>query len=262
MRFTYQYRTKANELVRGEICAASRDAAFADLRKQGIRAIRVELAPGAFNKLRSLGKRWWAIVILGVVLAVSLTLLVRRDRDILALEMKDSEPMERSQIYGDPCILQENELAGWTNVFNNAGDCLLAAFAQPGHAIPTNLNVSVHERVWRGKAEDLKFALTADIELQDDEPVENRNMKRIVMAMKSELRSYLSDGGTFRGYCERLLERQREEIKIRLRMVAELGRVDRGDARFRRELSAANDDLRTMGLRTITLTEIGEGSKK
>lgn len=72
MKFLYQYKTSENELRDGVVSAASRDAVYLALKKQGVRPSRVELAPGVLNRIAALGKRVWTIAALAVALAVSL----------------------------------------------------------------------------------------------------------------------------------------------------------------------------------------------
>ena len=66
MKFLYTYRTPDNKQHRGEIAAATKEAAYAALRAQGIKAGHVDEAPGVFNKLFGKGKRWMAIAVLVV----------------------------------------------------------------------------------------------------------------------------------------------------------------------------------------------------
>ena len=65
MKFIYQYRTPDNVQHEGTICAATKDAAYDQLRARGVRPGRMVEAPGLFNKLFGKGKRWIAIGALG-----------------------------------------------------------------------------------------------------------------------------------------------------------------------------------------------------
>lgn len=82
MTFRYGYNTSDNRRQFGTIAAGSRDAAYAELKKRGIRPFCVELAPGFSNKLASLGKRGLAIILLAVALIAALiTLIAVRERE-------------------------------------------------------------------------------------------------------------------------------------------------------------------------------------
>ena len=66
MKFLSEYRTPDNVKHSGTICAADKEAAYAALKRQGIKPCRFAEAPGVFNKLFGKGKRWIAIGVLGV----------------------------------------------------------------------------------------------------------------------------------------------------------------------------------------------------
>ena len=245
MRFVYEYRTRENELKRGEIAASERNAAFARLKELGIRPARLEEAPGFFNKLFGKGKRWMTIALLSVALAVSLYLLFRAE-PILALD--------RSQVYGDPEILKRNDDTGWREVFSDPGERILAAFARPGRGIAVELMPPK-----RGAGEffamfgaQLEKSLAHEVEFRENEPNEVVLMKRIVLGMKDELREYLADGGSGASYFERLIDRQREEIAIRNRTATEIGLLRPGDPTAAQTVMEKNADLRTMGIEPIS----------
>lgn len=96
MRFNYEYRTSANELKNGSICASTRERVFVELRTRGIRPCRVVEAPGFFNKLFGKGKRWLAIGVLAGALLLVL-LLVYRNVGLVVL-VKHNSPSEREML--------------------------------------------------------------------------------------------------------------------------------------------------------------------
>lgn len=232
MKFLYQYRTPDNKQHRAVIRAASKDAVYALLKAQGIKPGRVEEAPGFFNKLFGKGKRWLAIGVLALIALVAIATahkLHRRMGDALTATVVE----ERSQLYGDPVVIQECEDAGWTNVFDNAFDCLLAHYAVPGRAVPQMPKVDVA---------DVEKAL-ALVAIRSGELEEAVKMKRMVNGMKQELREYIADGGTIRGYVKRLSIRQRAESDI-FDLAQKKSRRMNGVA----ELKAINRELRARGL--------------
>lgn len=68
MKFLYEYKTPQNERRSGEISASSREDVFSQLKREGIKPFNVKLAPGLLNRVASIGKRWFAIAILSVLL--------------------------------------------------------------------------------------------------------------------------------------------------------------------------------------------------
>lgn len=84
MKFVYEYRTSDNVRHNATVSAPDRDAAFARLKARGIRPSRLEDAPGFFNKLFGKGKRWIAIAVLTILLALTAVTLMKRDRAIVS----------------------------------------------------------------------------------------------------------------------------------------------------------------------------------
>ena len=87
MIFRYGYNTSDNRRQFDTIAAASRDSAYAELKKRGIRPFSVELAPGLLNKFASMGKRGLAIAVLAVALIASIIV-------ILAMKEREWQPSE------------------------------------------------------------------------------------------------------------------------------------------------------------------------
>ena len=233
MKFLYAYHDKDNKRQEGLVCAASRDAAYACLKKQGVKPVRVEVAPGLMNHVLLIGKRGFAIVLLSLasVIAVIYAVSIRSEAYQEALE----EP--RQQLYGDPVVLREAERCKWANVFTSAFDRRLAAYAIPGRSFDAVLDGSTEV--------DLK-----PVEILPTDLSEHAKMKRIVNGMKREMGKYLAAGGTVDGYFRRLDIRQNAE-----RGICE---------RFRRELShetnaavwnEKNSKLRAMGLPMVERDE-------
>lgn len=243
MKFRYEYRTRDNARHEGVIDAPDREGVYAALKAQGVRPSFVAEVPGFFNKLFGKGKRWLAI---GVLSAMCGVLAVVVGRVVLnAPQPLTSTP--RHQIYGDPSILQSCEANGWAEVLPDAGDRLLAAFAQPGRDAP---------------AVDLKNLPpvgTAFVGISADDPAEAVQMKRIVNGMKTELADYLAAGGTVALYVERLLDRQKVEKNIRLYKIGEMerlkGLVETDRARAAEKWRKLNDELRAFGLCPLEMPE-------
>ena len=104
MRFLYEYRTSGNEPRRGEIRAADRDAAFAELKARGIRPSSVREAPGFFNWLFGKGKRWIAICALACAVCglIAFFASVKEEIEVGAAFGNTT----RRQVIGDAAVVQ------------------------------------------------------------------------------------------------------------------------------------------------------------
>ena len=242
MKFTYQYRTPDNKSHKGVIRAASKDAAYATLKAQGIKPGRVEEAPGFFNKLFGKGKRWIAIAVLGVALAIVV------GRGVLVAPQPSSveTAMMRRQIYGDPALMESLERENFASVFEDEGDRYLARFAQPATI------VRFPDSSWRrAMAVALRKPDRGAITIAETDAREVKELKRIVLWLRGELANYLSDGrGTPETYIRRLEERQQREITVYADIKAELGKSSDPDLWEKR-----NATLRSLGIRTIPMPE-------
>lgn len=120
----YSYKTPDGVRHEGSLRAATRDGVYAELRRRGIRPIRVELAPGGLNRLMALGKRGWSIVLLSV-LALVLAVALGRTR---AVEHPSEDVLRpRRQVAGLPRDWTAARARYW-----GAATAYLALFAQPG----------------------------------------------------------------------------------------------------------------------------------
>ena len=275
MKFTYAYKTSDGTRHEAEIDAPSREDVFATLRAQGIRPIKVVAEDGSKANGESVGSRvprardasvrrspprpphqaqgtkHKALIPLILIGLVGLALYSPRLRSSLFSALKiapasssasltDSTP--RHQIYGDPAILEDIERDGYSSIFPDLGERVLAAFAIPGHAAATPLPAPQGEC-----ARALAASLEKDVAFSASDAPEVTALKRIVKGMKEELRWYVGDGvGTPASYLKRLRERQEEERLIYERTRQEI-EASTNDA-LRIERNAA---LRAMGLRTI-----------
>lgn len=243
MKFTYQYRTSDNTCHSGVVTAADRNAAFELLKKQGVKPFGLAEASGFGNKVLGKGKRWIAIVVLGVAVGCLAWLSVSFRRE--AVMLRPAVVSERHQIYGDPEIIEVIERTGFANVFTQPGERILACFARPGVGVPVPKGLS---------AKDLTSALGSEVVIENGDAREVAELKAIVNGMKVELQAYLADGvGTPNGYMRRLEERQDREQLIYDQAVEEL----RGETNevVRASRNAA---LRAMGLRTVPVEKVEE----
>ena len=255
MKFLYRYRTKENVVQDGEIAASDRDEAFAKLKQVGIRPERMIEAPGLLNKILGKGKRWItiAVLLLIVIMLVWMLKVARRANPAPPANVSEVEfSVGRSQIYGDPSVLQYCETMRWSNVFDDPADMFFAAYAIPGRVV---------EDFNPPSDDELLSALSRMNIVEPDELPESARMKRMVNGMKSECRRYIEAGGTIAKYIERLRERQKAEVLIRqgvLRDIAGL-REQWKDVSVRPAIASKwyekNEYLREMGMQGVPLPE-------
>lgn len=262
MKFGYSYKTSDGVRHESFYHADAKEDVFADLRKKGIRPIKVwEVVPSH----PALRRAFPVLAIASVLIAViGLAWYVLASRDgsgapllaRLAGLARDNRPQyeDRSQIYGDPGILQTCESKEWSNVFEDEGERFLARFAQPG--IPVRLAGGA----WRKIVADALKANPAPVPVPATDGAEIAKMKRMVNGMKRELAQYVKDGGTVEGYIAEVLQRQSIEEKIVINFKTEFEKLERdANAKNRDEViskwNVKNVLLRQMGLRTVLIPE-------
>lgn len=250
MKFLYEYRTPDNAKHNGVICASDREAAYAALKKQGIKPSRFSEAPGLFNKLFGKGKRWMAIGVLAVAATVSTFLAFSKGGAASTMgvdEMLDSTM--RRQVIGDALVVEKGIKTGWSDVFALEGERFLASYAIPGAA----------PAVRATSEEDVRKAL----DVPRPEPgaprsLEERQIRAMVEGMKQELREYLADGGTIAKYGRRIVRRQQEEIGYYNRVKNEIENATKAkmtDAALEELWEQRNTVLRKLGIRPVSLAD-------
>lgn len=254
MRFVYEYKTNENLKRRGEISAASREDVYRKLKREGIRPFNVALAPGAINRVMSIGKRGAMLFVLGVMV-IALTFLLYRARGSVSVYEEHFEDCTRRQIIGDLAIVEKGIRTEWADVFSEDGERYLASFAIPGVA---------SSRTY-ARPDVLNAALARRIEVLQTDGIEVRQMKAIVEGMKDELRRFIAAGGSFPQYGKLLVMRQTEEIGYFNRAQKELDTLAAGGA-SESELEVLwekrNDELRLMGIKSVTLPEGRKGCRQ
>ena len=248
MRFDYRYRTSDNAIRSGTVKAPNREAAFAILKKDGIRPSALAPSPGVLNWLCG---RWHR---LSLAIAISIVLLALgywgyRQRQIVDASNESLYgPMPRHQIFGEPAIISVWNRGDFSSLFPNEGDRLLACYARPGLEIPRP----------RDAANAIRNVGASRIEFIAGESREDREMKQIVLGMRAELLRYLKEGsGTVDTYVVRLEERQRRERALYLNAEAKLRDCIDPD-----EWRKTNASLRAMGLSTIPVPDEVSSAQK
>ena len=246
MKYTYAYKTPDGKRHEASIEAQSRDAAFAALRKKGIRPIKVIAEDGskANGEIRGVRRRVVGVAaVLAAIVAVIATSLYNR---VSAPPLPEFESGQtRRQIIGDTAIIDKGIATGWSDVFPEEGDRFFASFAIPGvRAGQRNTTV-----------EEIKAALDRDVEVSDSDGLEARQVKSMVAGMKAEARAYINAGGSIVDYGKRLTERQDAEIAIYERAKAEIdhARKTMSQDDFIALWEGRNDQLRNLGIKLVPL---------
>lgn len=259
MKYAYAYKTSDGTRHEEAVDAPSREAAFAALRKRGIRPIKVVAADGSKANGEVRGGRGRAAVAaaLSVVAAVGGlaywggTRSAASGTDGGRARQDASLPFltdrTRRQVIGDAAVVERGIRTGWSDVFASEGDRFLASFAIPG----------TKAGVRNTTEEALKRALDEPAAPSGGDALEARQIRAMVEGMKREARAYLAAGGTLVGYGRRLAERQDAEIAVLRRAEEEIREARRSldEAAFLRLYEQRNDELRNLGIRPVTLDE-------
>ena len=260
MKYTYAYKTSDGVRHEDSMNAASREEVFAELRKRGIKAIKVVAADGskANGEVRGVRKRAVAVLVALAAVCAGVVAYFGGTRTAAVVAANSAMSSPRHQIYGDPAIMEPIERGDFGGILPREGDKMLAIFAQPGKLMcakgvnPRRWVTGNGERgtVFEAYAKD-EIAADKDIQIAAEDSREVRELKQIVNGMREEMRGYLANGnGTAKSYWRRLNERTLEEMRI----------YDRTKRELENEKSSVvweqkNEALRTLGLRTIPLPE-------
>lgn len=257
-KFTYAYKTSDGVRHEAEILALSRDNAFAELRKRGIRPIKVIDTDA--------DKGWRRTLTVASLLLVATTASVAwmvascyhaairppstAAETTLAEEVRKpgyyAKPLVRQPLHGDA----RRRAEAYSNSFEHASESFLARFAEPGARVADTRLTAEIER-------DFPIALESHILIAEGEHTEFVDLKRIVCGMKREMRAYLAGGGTIRGYVDELVKRQNAEHSLRekaARRLRELIRPDADQAALGKAydyLLKANATLRARGIEPL-----------
>jgi len=229
MKYRYLYQTKDNENKEGWINAKSRENAYAELRKMGIRPYRLIGDDPVNWKPYAAGA---AIVLLATALAA--VLLVGRE---------DRRPHPRAQLVGDRAIIDAGVYSGWTNVLSSVLDRRLALYAQPGRYVDSS-------KPTEEECDALVAALDEPVAYVAGEPPEHRMLKNIVAKMREDMCAYIADGGDVAGYFDFLDERQLQEREFREKALDTVYRAP--ESLRERAWLGVNARLKDMGIEPLS----------
>ena len=233
--------------------AKSREEVFAQLRKRGIKAIKVVAADGskANGEIHGVRKRVVTVLVAFVAVGVGVVAYfsgTRSNGDLGgSVATAFATGQDRRQVIGDAAIIEKGIRNGWADVFELEGERFLASFAIPG--------VKAGQRNTSEK--EFTLALEAKCEIEPSDSLEARQIKAMVEGMKNEARSYIAAGGTIVEYGKRLTERQDAEIAVYNRVKADLdkARSSMPDDAFIAYWEKRNDELRNLGIKTVPLSD-------
>lgn len=218
MKYTYAYKDSCGKRHEESIEADSRDAAFAALRAQGIRPIKVVAADGSVENgsAAPVRRRMWKSTALAVFLVIAAMCLVAyiavregNGPDVIMtpqgpVSFSIATPLARQRISGDRERIENIP----TNLFAHVGEAFLARYAEPGRSV---------EQVAIANPDSLftRDVLKSAIRVASNDLTEYVDLKRIVVGMKREMCAYIEGGGTVRDYLAELAKRQRLEVSYR-----------------------------------------------
>ena len=244
MKYTYAYKTSDGTRHEATMVAKNREEVFAELRKQGIKAIKVVAADGskANGEIKGVRKRVVCIVaIVTTITSVILTTFYYRSTTPTSPQFVAVQA--RRQIIGDTAIVDKGIATGWSEVFPEEGERFLASFAIPG--------VKAGQR--NSTIEELNASLLRSVEVYPSDTLEIKQIKAMVEGMKEEARAYIAAGGNIVEYGKRLTERQEAEIAVYNRIKAEIGQARKTMQKsdFLSFWEKRNNQLRNLGIRLV-----------
>lgn len=202
------------------MAAPSKDDVYNELRRQGIRAIRVDerIAPVVRRGFRGLRKREWsfvacvAIVVFAVAGAVGWIFASNRHVETgpggqeislgrRAYRLATSRP--RHQMPGvDVRLVAESG-------FDRASDAFLARFAQPGIIVGGEPTMDEIVAI----VDDLADSLEDEVVIAKGDSAELADLKRVVSGIRDEVRMLVRGGRSVGEAVRYLVERSRMEIR-------------------------------------------------
>ena len=257
MKYTYAYKTPDGIRHEDLMNASSREEVFAELRKRGIKAIKVVAADGskANGEIHGVRRR----VVLGIVCFVAIVtggvvymitgskaggIATKAHIDAPNSRMRNATPLPRQMIPGD-----RGRIAEAASSLKNAPERLLAAFAEPGRPLSALDSKTPTEA-------EFAAILREPLKIADDEFTESVDLKRIVTRIKGDLRRFLAAGGTAEEFIAELIKRQKLEIAYREKAETRLNEMLKGDtAKAYDFFLKANAQLQSMGIYPLPLPD-------
>lgn len=235
MKYVYTFKTSEGVRREAEIDAPTKDEAFSSLRDRGVRPIRLWEKPGQ-HRVRVVLLVAGGVLLIGALIGVS-----------WSFGRFSSKPAAGS----DSGTAIRHQLASQVSVeiFDQPAERYLALYAQPGRKVEP-------VKMTRELLEDLnRFLLRESTPPRSGDTGDERELRRIVAAMKAEMRTWAENGVPLRDCLSRIIQRQNMEIGYREKLIADLGQLVKtgDDIAAYEHWERANDWLESMGLETIPL---------
>ena len=276
MKYEYVYKTPDGVRHAEEMEAPSRDAVFATLRANGIKAIKVVAKDGskANGEVRVIGVKkrvtFALILVVAVISGICSYFVTRKsiaqqhpaepdqekqeapateDVALNPVRLQIASPLPRQSILGDRKRIDNVP----TNLFNTALETYLSKFAEPGRDFP---NIDISSVV----SNDLQViqVLNSPIRYAEDEFSEYIDLKRITAGLKREMRNYMNGRHAAVEYVAELVKRQQIEREYREKAekkLAEMLKIANGKESAYDFWMKANVQLQSMGIYPLPLPE-------
>ena len=251
MKYNYAYKTSDGTRHEESMTASSREEVFAELRKRGIKAIKVVAADGskANGEVRGVRKRIVAMfvciaaIITGVAVYFAPVKSTPTTSSTPITKVSIATPLPRQMIPGD-----RTRISAAANSLKSVPERLLAAFAEPGRSFELGSEMPTESEFAAILREPLRIA--------DDEFTESVDLKRIVTRIKGDMRRYLAAGGTAEEFIAELVKRQKQEIAYREKAEERLNEMLKGDTSKAYDFFLkANAQLQSMGIYPLPLPD-------
>ncbi|MCR5414070.1 MAG: hypothetical protein K6F50_05005 [Kiritimatiellae bacterium] len=233
MRFMYAYKSSDGTRHEDEISAESREAVFEELRRRGIRAIKVVACDGskANGEVRpQRRKRWLALsALVGAVVASAIFTALDRsgDADIAADSPRSGTVQaQANERVATPRTRRQIGLEAITNavplesIFAHPSEALLARFAEPGRLVKVDVSGDTE------LAEDFRDALETPIVITAEDTAEIAELKRIVVGIKDEAKMMMASGRSFEEAVDYFVAQQLMEARYRETILSQDSSVD------------------------------------
>ena len=261
MKFTYAYKTSDGVRHEAAMDAESREAVFAALRQQGIKAIKVVAADGskANGEIRG-RKRVLALAVLSALcLVLSAVMVVFWGRGGFGETALPLDNTTRRQVIGDTAVIEKGIRTGWADVFELEGERFLASFAIPG--VPAGQRSTTEEELQKAIAPENAARRRVNVDATSrrvSDTIEARQIRAMVEGMKDEARRFVKAGGSIAQYGRLLVQRQEEEIAYYNRAKAEIEAAQKAKmpaAQLNDLWEKRNESLRQMGVKLVPMPE-------
>jgi len=245
VRFRYTYQDHDGRCREDAVTAQSKSAAYAALRRAGIRPMKVWLAKGERMRLAIL----LALAAVGLLAALAglfvLTFRSGERAGRVDAAVRNADDSDVAAPLPRRAFPRPTRPVDWTF----RADAVLARFARPG--VPVELSADEI----RAFASDIDEALGRPIVLDDADAPDVVLLKRIVAGLRQEARIALGCGESPEAVLVRFVERQRMEAAYRVGILRELRSLPDAVSRESRR-QEVNASLRPMGLAEISPDEL------